>query len=103
MRVILSILLLLLLILQVQLWSGRGGLPEIWSLREQIREQEAENRRLQARNEALEAEVRNLREGLDAIEERARTELGLVRENEIFFEVIELDRPLREVEQDDNG
>ncbi|MDQ2068324.1 cell division protein FtsB [Natronospira bacteriovora] len=103
MRVILSILLLLLLILQVQLWSGRGGLPEIWSLREQIREQEAENRRLQARNEALEAEVRNLREGLDAIEERARTELGLVREDEIFFEVIELDRPLRELEQDDNG
>lgn len=96
MRLVLIILVLLLLILQVQFWSGRGGLPEVWSLREQISEQEAENRELEARNQALEAEVDNLREGLEAIEERARTELGLVREGEIFFEVIELDQPLPE-------
>lgn len=103
MRLVLIILVLLLLILQVQLWSGRGGLPEVWALREQIAEQEAENRALEARNQALEAEVENLREGLEAIEERARAELGLVREGEIFFEVIELDQPLPEQDRSDDG
>jgi len=98
MRTLLVILLLILIVLQVQLWSGRGGLPEIWELRQQIEAQEAENEALQARNEALEAEVDNLREGFEAIEERARSELGLVGEGEVFFEVIELERPLLESE-----
>jgi len=101
MRTLLVVLILLLLILQVQLWSSRSGLPEIWSLREQIAEQEEENRRLLERNEALEAEVDNLREGFDAIEERARSELGLVRQDELFFEIIDLDRPLRDLKADD--
>lgn len=92
MRLLLTVLVLLLLLLQFPLWSGDGGLPEVWALRERIAEQEAANRELQARNDALEAEVDNLREGLDAIEERARNELGLVGEGEIFFQVIELER-----------
>ena len=99
MRTFLVILLLLLIVLQVQLWGGRGGLPEVWELRQKIEVQEEENQALRERNEALEAEVRNLQEGLEAIEERARSELGLVREGEVFFEVIELDRPLREAEE----
>ncbi|MCP1726639.1 cell division protein FtsB [Natronospira proteinivora] len=99
MRTLLAILLLILIVLQVQLWTGRGGLPEIWELRQQIEAQEEENQALRTRNEALEAEVENLREGSAAIEERARSELGLVREGEVFYEVIELDRPLREAEE----
>lgn len=98
MRLLLTVLVVLLLLLQFPLWSGDGGLPEVWSLRDRIAEQEAENRELQARNDALEAEVNNLREGLDAIEERARNELGLVGEDEIFFQVIELERSLEESE-----
>ncbi|MEA5444408.1 cell division protein FtsB [Gammaproteobacteria bacterium AB-CW1] len=106
MRIVLAVLLLLLLVLQYQLWAGRGGVPELWNLRQQIETQEEENERLRARNEALEAEVDNLREGLEAIEERARSELGLVREGEVFFEVIELDRAFEEEsdgEEGDNG
>jgi cell division protein FtsB len=90
MRAVVVILVLLVLVLQYQLWAGRGSLPEVWSLREQIESQEEENRDLLERNRALEAEVEDLREGLDAIEERARSELGLVRPGETFFEVIEL-------------
>lgn len=96
MRLLLTVLVLLLLLLQFPLWSGDGGLPEVWELRERIAEQEAANRELQARNDALEAEVDNLREGLDAIEERARNELGLVGDGEIFFQVIELEPPREE-------
>lgn len=99
MRLLLTVLVVLLLLLQFPLWSGDGGLPEVWDLRERIAEQEAANRELQARNDALEAEVDNLREGLDAIEERARNELGLVGEGEIFFQVIELERSRAEDER----
>jgi cell division protein FtsB len=102
MRAVVIILVLLLLTLQYQLWAGRGGLPELWSLREQIEEQETENRELDERNRALEAEVEDLREGLDAIEERARSELGLVRPGESFFEVIET-RRLPEEEDDEES
>lgn len=101
MRILLTVLVLLLLLLQIPLWSGDGGLPEIWDLRDRIEEQESENRRLRERNQALEAEVDNLREGYEAIEERARNELGLVGEDEIFFQVIELDRSLESLRESD--
>ncbi|RFF31192.1 septum formation initiator family protein [Wenzhouxiangella sediminis] len=86
MRVILIALLIILLALQVQLWRQ---FSEVRTLRELVEEQQAENDELHKRNEALAAEVEDLRAGLEAIEERARSELGLIREDEEFFLIVD--------------
>ncbi|MEE4303859.1 MAG: septum formation initiator family protein [Wenzhouxiangella sp.] len=86
MRVILIALLVILLVLQVQLWRQ---FSEVRTLRELVEEQQAENDELQKRNEALAAEVEDLRAGLEAIEERARSELGLIRKDEEFFLIVD--------------
>lgn len=86
MRVILIALLVILAILQVQLWRQYA---EVQSLRELVEEQQVENEELEKRNKALAAEVEDLRAGLDAIEERARSELGLIREGEAFFLIVD--------------
>jgi len=85
-RIILIALLVILLLLQVQLWRQFN---EMQSLRELVEEQQVENEELEKRNEALAAEVEDLRAGLDAIEERARSELGLIREDEEFFLIVD--------------
>lgn len=77
-------LLLLLALLQYPLWFGKGGLLRVAELERQLADQRALNQQLEARNAALEAEVRDLKSGLEAIEERARYELGLVKEGEVF-------------------
>lgn len=79
----------LLLLLQYSLWFGNGGLLRVWQLNQSVTSQKAENAKLKERNEALEAEVRDLKKGLEAIEERARTELGMIKKDETFFQVIE--------------
>jgi cell division protein FtsB len=79
----------LILLSQYPLWLGKGGWLRVWEVERQIRTQREANRQLQARNQALDAEVRDLKVGLDAIEERARSELGMIRQNEIFFQLIE--------------
>ncbi len=89
MRVLIAVLGLCLLVLQFQLWSPDGGLIQVWQLRGALEEQQTENRALSQRNDALEAEVRDLKDGLDAMEERARSELGMIREDEVFYQVIE--------------
>ncbi|MCC5856897.1 MAG: cell division protein FtsB [Ectothiorhodospiraceae bacterium] len=89
MRLLIVLLSGLLLLLQVQLWSQDGGLPQVWQLRGALAEQEARNERLRQRNAALEAEVRDLKDGLEALEERARSELGMIREGEVFYQVAE--------------
>lgn len=87
---LLSIFLVLLLItLQLTLWFGDDSLAEVWQLRQQINAQKGENKQLQERNAALEAEVQDLKQGLAAIEERARNELGMVKKDETFFQVVE--------------
>lgn len=83
------VLAILLVILQYKLWVGEGSLAEIWRISRAISLQEDENAALHSRNEALAAEVRDLKQGLDAIEERARRELGMIRRDEVFFQVIE--------------
>lgn len=83
------ILLALLLALQYPLWFGSGSIPAVWHLRQQVEAQKIENAQLQERNNALVAEVMDLKHGLDAIEERARSELGMVKEGETFFHVVE--------------
>ena len=89
MRGLIVILLVLLALLQYRLWVGDGSLAEVWRLTERIRAQEEENEALGQRNRLLEAEVRDLKEGLDAIEERARHELGMVKKGELFYLVVE--------------
>ena len=86
MRVILIALVVVLLLLQIQLWRQ---FSEVRTLRELVEEQQAENEELQKRNEALAAEVEDLRAGLEAIEERARSELGLIRKGEEFFLIVD--------------
>jgi cell division protein FtsB len=68
---------------------GDGSLAEVWELYRQVEEQKEENRRLRERNQALDAEVLDLKQGLEAIEERAREELGMIREDESFYQIVE--------------
>jgi len=82
-------LLVLILLIQYPLWLGRGGMFRVWEMERQIDVQRRSNDRAQARNSALDAEVRDLKQGLEALEERARSELGMIRDDEIFFQVIE--------------
>ena len=81
----------LLVILQYDLWVGEGSFTSAWQLQEQITSQRAENERLQVRNDALTAEVSDLKSGLSAIEERARSELGMIKQGETFVQIIDLD------------
>jgi cell division protein FtsB len=79
----------LIVLIQYPLWLGKGSWFRVWEVDQQIRAQRETNRQLQARNAALEAEVRDLKVGLEAVEERARSELGMIRQDEIFFQVLE--------------
>jgi len=88
MRLLIAILVLLLLALQYKLWFGDGGFTEIRGLELRVAAQEQENQALVQRNAELQAEVEDLRERLEAVEERARSELGLIREGEEFFQVV---------------
>ncbi|AGA87326.1 cell division protein FtsB [Pseudomonas sp. SCT] len=83
------VLLLLLGGLQYRLWVGEGSLAQVNSLNKQIAEQQGENERLLERNRILEAEVRELKQGMETVEERARQELGMVKEGETLFQLIE--------------
>ncbi len=78
----------LLLLLQYPLWLGKGGWVRVWDLDRQVQAQKDTNAKLEARNAALDAEVRDLKQGLDAVEERARYELGMIKQDEIFFQVV---------------
>lgn len=89
MRVLALSLALLIALIQYPLWLGKGGWLRVWEVDQQIRSQRETNRRLQARNGALDAEVQDLKVGLDAVEERARSELGMVKDTEIFFQILE--------------
>lgn len=89
MRILIALLLLVLLVLQYRLWVGPGSLAELRQIREEIAERELELEQLAARNAALRAEVEDLRRGLEALEERARTELGMIKPGELFLQVIE--------------
>lgn len=79
----------LILLIQYPLWLGRGSWLRVWEVDQLIRTQRETNRRLQARNNALDAEVRDLKVGMEAVEERARSELGMIKQDEIFFQVLE--------------
>ncbi len=79
----------LILALQYPLWLGKGSWARVWELERSLTQQQESNARLKARNDALDAEVRDLKEGYAAIEERARLELGMVKKDEVFYQVVE--------------
>jgi len=79
----------LILLLQYPLWFSDNSLPDAWKLRATIEAQVEENRQLAERNRLLDAEVKNLKKGLEVIEEKARYDLGLIKEGETFFQLIE--------------
>jgi cell division protein FtsB len=89
MKTLVVALVILAALLQYRLWFGDGGFVEVWNLHRAVEEQQQENAVLSERNKALEAEVKDLKQGLDAIEERARSELGMVKKDETFFQTVE--------------
>ena len=79
----------LLLALQYPLWLGKGSWTRVWELDRQVAAQRDVNARLKARNDALDAEVVDLKQGLEALEERARLDLGMIRRDETFYQLVE--------------
>lgn len=88
-RTVLIVLIFLLLVLQSKLWLGKGGVREIHQLQNAIEEQTVSKQQLSERNDALKGEVLDLKSGLDAIEERARNEMGMIKKGEIFYHIVE--------------
>jgi cell division protein FtsB len=87
MRILAGVLVALIVAVQYPLWLGKGGWLRVWDVDRQLEAQGAKNERLEIRNSALAAEVKDLKQGSDAIEERARYELGMVKNDEVFFQV----------------
>lgn len=92
-QLLFAVLILMLFGLQYRLWVGEGSLAEVSALRQQLADQRVELRNLQERNATLRAEVEDLKEGLAAIEARARSELGLIRQDETYFQLLPRETP----------
>jgi cell division protein FtsB len=86
-RLVSAALVVLLVVLHVQIWFGRGSVPNVAKLMSQLEEQKKSNEQAEIANARLQAEINDLREGLDMVEEKARTELGMVKANEIFVQI----------------
>ena len=84
MKVLALVLAIFLIAIQAQLWVGRGSLPYVAHLREEVAAARADNEKARARNDQLQAELRDLREGLEMVEEKARFELGMIKADEVF-------------------
>jgi cell division protein FtsB len=78
----------LLLVLQYRLWFGKHSIPDLWDMQEKIELQVQQNANLQQRNDLLKADINDLKIGLEAIEERARNELGLIKQGETFYRIL---------------
>jgi cell division protein FtsB len=87
MRILIVALAGILVLLQARLWISDGGLSEVWRLTAEVGHRTEENGKLAARNNALEAEVLDLKQGVAAAEERARTELGMIQSGETFYQI----------------
>jgi cell division protein FtsB len=85
-KLLTAVLVALIALIQYPLWLGKGSWLRVWETDQQLVAQRETNGRLKARNAALDAEVRDLKQGLDAIEERARSELGMIKQEEVFFQ-----------------
>ena len=89
-----AILLGLAVVIQYPLWLGKGGWLKVWESDRQLRQQRETNRQLELRNAGLEAETRNLKSGLEAVEERARYELGMIKADEVFYQLPKRSAPI---------
>ncbi len=89
MKVLSLTLIALMVLAQYPLWLGKGSWMRVWEVDGQIKSQRDKNAGLQTRNTVLEAEVRDLKQGTEAIEERARSELGMIKQDEIFFQLLQ--------------
>jgi len=89
MKLLAAVLAALIVLIQFPLWLGKGGWLRVWDLDRQVQAQKDQNLKVQKRNVALDAEVSDLKQGLDAVEERARYELGMVKQDEVFFQIVE--------------
>jgi cell division protein FtsB len=87
MKALAAVLCALIIAIQYPLWLGKGGWLRVWEVDRQLDAQQQKNAQLETRNAALGAEVKDLKQGYDAIEERARYELGMVKSDEVFFQV----------------
>jgi cell division protein FtsB len=88
MKILGAVLVALIVLIQYPLWLGKGGWLRAWDMDRQVELQKAKNRQLETRNGALAAEVRDLKTGTEAIEERARHELGMLRPDEVFYQFV---------------
>ena len=79
----------LIILIQYPLWIGKGGWLRVWDMNRQVEAQKETNRRLAARNDGLDAEVKDLKQGLEAVEERARADLGMIKQDEVFYQIID--------------
>ncbi|KQV92512.1 MULTISPECIES: septum formation initiator family protein [unclassified Roseateles] len=84
MKALAAVLAIFLIAIQAQLWVGRGSIPHVAQLREELSQAQADNDKARARNAQLQAELRDLREGLEMVEEKARFELGMIKSDEVF-------------------
>ena len=89
MRILTIVFAALIVLLQYPLWLGKGGWLRVWEIDRQVKAQKEGNDKLRVRNDAMDAEVRDLKQGYEAVEERARYELGMVKQDEIFFHVMD--------------
>jgi len=89
MRGLILVLSILLIVLQYPLWFGDSSMPEAWKLQEKIELQKEENAQLVDRNIVLESEVNDLKHGLAVVEEKARNELGMIKPNETYYQIVE--------------
>lgn len=93
MKALTLIFVILIALLQYPLWLGKGSWLRVWNVKQQISSQKEKNKTLKQRNETLGAEVRDLKQGNAAIEERARSELGMIKQDEVFYQVIDQPMP----------
>jgi cell division protein FtsB len=101
-RALTIILITLIALLQYPLWLGKGSWLRVWKVNQQVEKQQEENSASQQRNDALRAEVRDLKQGNDAVEERARNELGMIKPDEVFYQIIDTSIFNHQVEQPSN-
>ena len=92
MRIITALLFIFLLILQHRLWFGKNSVPDYLDLKDEVARQQSDNDKLKQRNKLLYADTDDLKSGVEAIEERARNELGMIKEGETFFRIIPQDK-----------
>ncbi len=92
MKLLTLVLVAFIALMQYPLWLGKGSWLRVWEIDQQVSMQHTTNQKLALRNASLDAEVRDLKQGLDAVEERARSELGMIKRDEMFFQLLETPR-----------